>query len=386
MDKSEPSSASEAVGRPRKAGSRDLPLNLYYYRPRGVYRYRHPQTGKVHNMGANKATAVAAAHKLNDILMPASDLVAGVIAVDRRMSDVLEWFKTHELPTRNLAAKTLENYHSIIGQIDTRLGKQTARTLNLSHCAALLREYDDKPRRRNQIRGLLVDVCRCARAEGWMETNPAEATRKTPETRKRRRLDEATYAAIRTAAPAWLKATMDLDLALLARREDLVLLRFDTHIDGDVLKLDLLKSSKESAGERAPRMRLDVQIDDTLKRLIEECRDDVASPFIVHRRPGRQVARDLWPKWMKHWTQVSPDALTRAFNEAREKSGACAGMDNPPTFHELRSLGAARYRAAGMPEEHIKALLGHTDIKTTRIYLNGHEAPRISVSIAPDQG
>ena len=89
---------------------------------------------------------------------------------------------------------------------------------------------------------------------------------------------------------------------------------------------------------------------------------------------------------MKHWTQVSPDALTRAFNEAREKSGACAGMDNPPTFHELRSLGAARYRAAGMPEEHIKALLGHTDIKTTRIYLNGHEAPRISVSIAPDLG
>ncbi len=42
-----------------------------------------------------------------------------------------------------------------------------------------------------------------------------------------------------------------------------------------------------------------------------------------------------------------------------------------PTFHEIRSLGARTYRAAGYPEAYIQALMTHADKKTTSIYLEG---------------
>lgn len=40
-----------------------------------------------------------------------------------------------------------------------------------------------------------------------------------------------------------------------------------------------------------------------------------------------------------HHTQALPKQLSRAFAEARDE--AKIGGDNPPTFHEIRSLGGA---------------------------------------------
>lgn len=48
---------------------------------------------------------------------------------------------------------------------------------------------------------------------------------------------------------------------------------------------------------------------------------------------------------------------------------------DPPTLHEIRSLGASLYREAGWPEGQVQLLLGHSDIQMTRHYLEGHEAP-----------
>lgn len=71
----------------------------------------------------------------------------------------------------------------------------------------------------------------------------------------------------------------------------------------------------------------------------------------------------------QHHTQVMPEQLTQAFRRARNASGYYAGESNPSTLHEIRSLGADRYRDQGWPEEWIQALLGHEDAETTRLYL-----------------
>ena len=60
--------------RRRSKSNLDLPVNLY--RGSGsAWRYRHPITGKFHGMGTDKQKAIYAARKLNDLLMPADDLV-----------------------------------------------------------------------------------------------------------------------------------------------------------------------------------------------------------------------------------------------------------------------------------------------------------------------
>lgn len=61
------------MSRPRSKRNKDLPLNLY----RGdgmLWRYRHPITGKYHGMGDDKAKAIIAARKLNELLVLQSTL------------------------------------------------------------------------------------------------------------------------------------------------------------------------------------------------------------------------------------------------------------------------------------------------------------------------
>lgn len=69
----------------------------------------------------------------------------------------------------------------------------------------------------------------------------------------------------------------------------------------------------------------------------------------------------------RYTTLVTPDMITRAFNNAVTATGLWA--ENPPTFHELRSLGSRLYIKAGMQHDQVQALLGHTKPETTEIYL-----------------
>lgn len=54
---------------------------------------------------------------------------------------------------------------------------------------------------------------------------------------------------------------------------------------------------------------------------------------------------------------------------------ASINADNPPTFHEIRSLGGAPLKEAGWTNEQIQALMGHSNVAMTEHYLGGHEAP-----------
>ena len=46
------------------------------------------------------------------------------------------------------------------------------------------------------------------------------------------------------------------------------------------------------------------------------------------------------------------------------------GQANPPTLHEIRSLGAKLYEDQGISPQ---SLLGHADEKMTRVYLDRYE-------------
>lgn len=96
-----------------------------------------------------------------------------------------------------------------------------------------------------------------------------------------------------------------------------------------------------------------------LEAVIDLCRRDNPSDYMIYsavRRGGRKPG------------PVTPVALTQAFAEARELSGIKFG-ENPPTFHEIRSL-ASRLFEAENGEDFAQKLLGHKNLSMTKKYLD----------------
>lgn len=62
-----------------------------------------------------------------------------------------------------------------------------------------------------------------------------------------------------------------------------------------------------------------------------------------------------------------PEQLTRAFQDARVAAGITG--TNPPTFHEIRSLGGALLSEAGWQVEQVEGLMGHSSARMTQHYL-----------------
>lgn len=94
----------------------------------------------------------------------------------------------------------------------------------------------------------------------------------------------------------------------------------------------------------------------------------MASPFVVHRLPERQVKRS---KEVSHPTQVAPDYLSRSFSATRDKLGLCDNllMDERPTFHEIRALAAHLFDQQGIDPQ---GRMAHSDAKSTKIYTQNH--------------
>lgn len=65
---------------------------------------------------------------------------------------------------------------------------------------------------------------------------------------------------------------------------------------------------------------------------------------------------------------IHPDGLTKKFVKARKISGV-KFSDNPPTFHEIRSLAGRLYKDE-RGEESAQKLLGRTSENTTKLYLD----------------
>ncbi len=197
-------------------------------------------------------------------------------------------------------------------------------------------------------------------AEGLLDDNPVDKTLARDVVVKRRRLTYEAFQKIREHADPWYRNALDLALQTLQRREDLVEIKFTM---GPQLELTQSKTGTAIAIDIGPE----------LAAVIKRCRDDVPSPYLIHRKPKRK--RKYTERRTQHWTQVSSEMLTRQFAAIRDAQNLYPGMDpaERPSFHEIRSLGAEMYRQTGMPEPEIQRLLGHRMAAMTAHYLDGHD-------------
>jgi integrase len=221
----------------------------------------------------------------------------------------------------------------------------------------------------NRYRAVLLLVWKHAIAKGLTDANPVAATLPKSEPKTRQRLDLDGFLAIRDAAATWLQSAMDLAVVTCQREADLVALRFDD-ITERGLRVVQHKTGKGLLLDLAIRPGIAVP---SLGGAVAKCRDDVASPLLIHRRPERRRREYLAGK--AHLTAVTPAYLSKAFAQARDTLPRFAALPPAarPSFHELRSLGADLYRKSGWDERRIQALLGHASERMTAIYLEGHQ-------------
>ncbi|HEY5805030.1 MAG TPA: tyrosine-type recombinase/integrase [Lysobacter sp.] len=352
------------MGRSRSRSRQGWPPNLYPNK--AGFKYRHPVTKKETRLGTDKIRAFAAANKLNALLMPTTDLVARVLGTEKTVSDAIKVFRADDVPGRKWAPKTAEVYESVIRRIENGLGEQELQSLSVKECAEFIRAITQSPRARQQFRLVLGWILACAVEEGWMEDNPALATRKFTHERKRERLTLDVYCSIWEKSPGWLRNAMDLSLLTLLRREDVVSLKFADAREGALWVVPT--KTEGSSG-----VRLQIAIGTELETLLTRARDDVVSPFVVHRLPEKARPQDKRAKSRTHHTQVLPEQLSRAFAGARDDAGVAG--ENPPTFHEIRSLGGALLQEVGWTLQQVQALMGHTSETMTKHYLDGHDSP-----------
>lgn len=321
-------------------------------------------------MGTDKARAFAAAKRLNALLMPTNDLVDRVIGSKETVADAIAVFRRDDIPGRKWAPKTAEVYESVIRRIEAGIGARPVEQVTVKECAEFIRAVTASDRARQQFRLVLGWILGCAVQEGWIDTNPVLATRRFQHERKRARLTKNVYAAIWDQAEPWLRLAMDLSLVTLLRRDDVVSLKFSDVRDGFLWVVP-------QKTEGTSLVKLKIKVGEQLGGLLSKARDDVASPYIVHRLPDRARPSDKRASARTHHTQVMPEQLTRAFQDAREAAGVTG--DNPPSFHEIRSLGGALLSESGWAIEHVQSLMGHASASMTEHYLEGHDTPWLEI-------
>lgn len=229
----------------------------------------------------------------------------------------------------------------------------------------------------NKWRAMLVLLWGFAVVEGMARSNEAEKvprrsiSRKIEGNRKLRTpLDAAGLRDIHAQGDALLQLAMEISLVTTLARNELCMLRHEDWRDG---WLYVVRDKVAADSEKGfIRIRITPQLESFRARALRL--DGIASPFLLHRRHERMQRR--WIAGKAHWTQLTPDYLTRLFGAAvmRVPRFAELPVGERPTLHEVRGLASRLAKAKCMNVDSIRALMAHADEKTTRIYLQGGRA------------
>ncbi len=341
----------------------NLPRNLTYRQSRKTYAWRNPLTGKEIPLGKiSKRDAIAQAIEANNYL---DQNYSPVTLLEQLKGEheytVAEWLKEYQkiLDKRDLAEVTLKARKGHLETIGEHFGKMVLTKVTTLHIAEFLRRWtdEDKMTMATTFRSVLSDIFREGIVNGRVSVNPVEPTKSPKIEVKRKRLDLELFNSIRRNAnvlPAWFANGMDLAICTGQRREDIAAMKF-SDIKNDRLHVVQIKTGMRIA------ISLDLCLESTglrLRDVIEQCKVGNSSDFLVSS--GFRKNSPLG--------NIHPDGLTKGFVKARKDLVHALG-DNPPTFHEIRSLAGRLYEKE-FGKEFAQKLLGHVSEKTTEKYLD----------------
>jgi hypothetical protein len=220
-----------------------------------------------------------------------------------------------------------------------------------------------------------------AKDTGHMLTNPAALKIKKPkEAKKRKALDVNAFEKIRAAAPLWLKTAMDLTMqtthaVLEVSRIEYKLKKAEPGRCGCIwYKEPLTDQHGKIYGElaihrqktyKSEASHVIIPINDTIKAIIDNSRDNTVSPYVVHKLPKKNS--NPTSALVNHITQIVSKNISREFSNVRDQLGLYSNLkpEERPTYHEIRGLSARLIKAQGWNPQ---TRMGHSDSKSTKVY------------------
>lgn len=334
-----------------------LPPNLYL--SRNYYLWRDPRSGKQYGLGTDRASAITQAIEANHHITGEStarliDRLTG--AADRTVADWCEqWEKEHPKARTKPLREALG--HIVLAKLEPL------------QIAQWLKRWDDKLRMRQAMLSTAKVVFKGAIGAGWIKVSPAaDLTTTTPHTtRERMTLD--IYKAILAKADPVLAKAMNLAIVTGQRRSDIIKLQWSQVRDGHLHVIQ----SKAIDAARASKIRIPLglhiaALNLTLGSAIAACRDNVVSRYVIHH--------------IRHQGQAKPGnkfrdkTIEQMFRDARDAAGITG--ENPPTFHEIRSLSARLFKEQGID---VRVLLGHKTEEMVALYQDNRGAEWLTVKL-----
>ncbi|WP_127958018.1 tyrosine-type recombinase/integrase [Serratia microhaemolytica] len=377
------------ASRPRRRENRHLPDCLYFDRTLRIYRFTLV-TGKRKSLGSDRAMAIAIAREYNNRMRPESTVsidsliresggIQGeALPFGEHVDHIMERAIKDEQPSEN----TLADWLNDAIRVKEFFADIPTCDIELEHVNAYIKEYhvNSSANVQNRKISFLKKLFSYAVDESLMLDNPAARKKmRRIDEKRRQRLSFDNFMSIRNAAAPWLKTAMDLALQTTHARLEVSRIRYSIKepkngVCGCVwleqpengiygtLYIHRQKVQKKEASHVA------IPIGEELKRIIDDSQDNVASPYVVHRIPERNVKRS---KEVSHPTQVAPDYLSRAFSALRDELGITnhLPLEERPTFHEIRALAAHLFNNQGIDPQ---ARMAHSDAKSTKIYTSNH--------------
>jgi enterobacteria phage integrase len=360
--------------------TKGLPLYLTVNWSNGTayYRYKNKPAGKDISLGTNRAAAIRAAHEANSILIQRSSLTETIIGSRMKMKDLCAKFtKFVEKNINGLSASTLTERKTMINKVMAYMPLLAVEQLTVLKINEFFDwvydpEEDDEdsgtPHARNATRKNLKQMIQYAITKGYYtgQSNPVDLTTQIKTYRKTKRHTYEGWMAIHDHpdCPHWLRCAMNMELITLQRRGDLLNIpmprREDTYIEVIQQKTEKYVNTGY----------LKIEITPSLRSVIDLCRDNIASPFLIHRKPlNRKSAR----AGETHYTKVNPNYLSEEFRRIRDLANPYPDLplDQQPSFHQGRALGI--YLSKKKTDEYPQQLAGHADLEMTKNYERGHE-------------
>lgn len=368
------------VPRPRKAGSKDLPPNLYRKTDKRngktYYTYRDPVSGRMFGLGQDKEAAIREAIEANyaEVLKPSlSARISQPEPIKQPARTFSAWLTEYRAicADKNLGDNSAKGLRSRLNRLEVVFGTMTLadiRTMDVAgYLTALTKE--GKANSSKAMRSQLRDIFAEAIAAGWRDSNPVDATKAARTKVQRERLSLELWKAIYEEADRpWLKRAMELALLTGQRRDDIKSMLFKDEREGF---LYVVQSKTKARLRLSTALRLDA-INLDLGTVIKRCRDRALSQHLVHHSKSFAT--------VKAGDSIKLDTFSSAFAEARDKAVIKLGISfsgTPPTFHEMRSLSARLHEAEGRDAQ---KLLGHRSAAMTDLYRDSRGSEWIDVA------
>lgn len=365
------------VGRPK---NNDYPAYMTTDGDRGGFLVRNPVTGKKKRFPPNRE---AEARKAADLLGQWVEARRQKDLLDAgrpKLNDVINRFQHEQLPRMPWDTSTRQTALQRLARIKRELGKDDAliEEINCVTLGGWLSKTAQRADPFNKWLRMLIQVWGFALEQGIIPTNEAakiqqrSISRKIPSNRKnRQQLDVAGFKAIHAQACPLLQLAMEMSLVTLQARREVCNMQHTDFRDGFLF---IIRDKTAADSDMAfIKIRLTPEIESFRARA--RALDEVVSPYLIHRRPKRMQRR--WITGKPHWTYVNGDYITELFAQARNKVPRFAELPERqrPVFHEIRGLGGRLYKQRGMSKDDIRALMTHSNKRTTEIYLErGREA------------